>query len=83
MSSSPQSGSSSELLTPTDGTQKKGGKEDEKAFLLTADEPLAHSIMLGCITGTVCVCVGYPLDTMKVKTKKSRKLVFQFVAVFS
>lgn len=52
------------------------GSDDDKqaSFLQSSDDPLSVSLMYGTVTGTTCVLIGYPLDTLKVRLQMGHPL---------
>eukprot|EP00929_Paragymnodinium_shiwhaense_P050471 TRINITY_DN25399_c0_g1_i1.p1 TRINITY_DN25399_c0_g1~~TRINITY_DN25399_c0_g1_i1.p1 ORF type:complete len:272 (-),score=30.39 TRINITY_DN25399_c0_g1_i1:182-997(-) len=47
-------------------------ESDGGSFLQDSEDPLWVSVFYGAVTGTVCVLIGYPLDTMKVRLQMGR-----------
>lgn len=45
-----------------------------ESFLQSHDEPLSTSIGLGVLTGSTCVFVGYPFDTVKVRLQSGKSM---------
>ncbi|CAD7961245.1 unnamed protein product [Amoebophrya sp. A120] len=51
----------------TSTPEQAAGDQEHAAFLQNHDESVLHSLKVGVVAGTTCVCVGYPFDTIKVR----------------
>mmetsp|Transcript_22109 Transcript_22109/g.50530 ORF Transcript_22109/g.50530 Transcript_22109/m.50530 type:complete len:270 (-) Transcript_22109:73-882(-) len=51
-----------------------------ESFLQSAEDPLSVSIMYGTITGSSCVLIGYPLDTVKVRLQMGHPVDWKLLA---
>ena len=66
-SESSSSSTSGGNLHVVDGDREKRRDDQDAAFLVSSEDPIWQPVTLGVITGTTCILVGYPLDTIKVR----------------
>lgn len=49
-----------------------GGGGQTEAFFASSSDPLWHSVALGAVSGSTCVLVGHPLDSIKVRLQSNQ-----------